>query len=154
MKRMLIICTLILVSISLGYFCLKKNKNNIDITQKKDYKKENNIGMIVRINNQNYDVFWENNDTVNGLIDILPIDLTMKDLNNNEKYVYLDKQLPSNPYYPKEIKKGDIMLYGSNCLVIFYKDFNSNYSYTKIGHINDLPEFDDEEIKVRLAPQE
>lgn len=27
------------------------------------------------------------------------------------------------------------MLYGSNCLVLFYETFNTSYSYTKIGKI-------------------
>ena len=39
----------------------------------------------------------------------------------------------------KNINAGDLMLYGSNCLVIFYESFSTSYSYTKIGHI-DNPE--------------
>ena len=35
------------------------------------------------------------------------------------------------------------MLFGSNCLVIFYKTFNTSYSYTKIGHIENMPDLDD-----------
>ena len=27
------------------------------------------------------------------------------------------------------------MLYGNNCLVLFYKSFSTEYSYTKIGYI-------------------
>ena len=30
------------------------------------------------------------------------------------------------------------MLYGNNCLVIFYESFSTTYSYTKIGHIENI----------------
>ena len=30
------------------------------------------------------------------------------------------------------------MLFGNNCLVIFYESFDTSYSYTKIGHIDNL----------------
>lgn len=30
---------------------------------------------------------------------------------------------------------GDIMLYGDNCVVVFYETFTTSYSYSPIGHI-------------------
>ena len=42
------------------------------------------------------------------------------------------------------------MLYGSNCLVIFYKSFDTSYSYTKIGHIENLPDLGDGNINVEM----
>jgi hypothetical protein len=81
---------------------------------------------------------------------MLPLELSMSDLNDNEKYTYLDSSLPTNPYNPKHIETGDVMLFGDNCLVIFYESFNTSYSYSKIGHINNLPELDDGSITVNL----
>ena len=66
------------------------------------------------------------------------MELEMNELNGNEKYYYLDESLPVNPYSPNTIGKGDIMLFGSSCLVIFYDNFNTSYSYTRIGKINYL----------------
>ena len=42
------------------------------------------------------------------------------------------------------------MLYGNNCLVIFYKSFDTLYSYTKIGHIDYLENLENGSITVKL----
>ena len=81
---------------------------------------------------------------------MLPLELNMKELNGNEKYVYLDNSLPTNSSNPKRINAGDVMLYGNNCLVIFYKSFDTSYSYTKIGHIDNLENLGNENIKVKI----
>lgn len=65
-------------------------------------------------------------------------EFNMLELNGNEKYAYIEKTLPTNSNNPKHILAGDIMLYGSDCLVIFYKSLKTNYNYTKIGHSDDL----------------
>lgn len=63
----------------------------------------------------------------------------MNELNGNEKYYYFDNNFTANSQRVEKINTGDIMLYGDNCLVIFYDDFATSYSYTKIGYI-DNPE--------------
>ena len=68
---------------------------------------------------------------------LLPLSVTMNELNGNEKYHYLSSSLPTAAYQPGTIHAGDLMLYGNNCVVLFYETFNSSYSYTRLGSIDD-----------------
>ena len=110
---------------------------------------QENIKVI--INNQEYEMYLEKNATTKDLIKMFPKIFNMAELNGNEKYVYLDKVLPTDEYKPKMINKGDVMLYQNNCLVIFYKDFETSYRYTKIGHIKDLDDLDNSNISVTFT---
>jgi hypothetical protein len=68
---------------------------------------------------------------------LLPLTVTMNELNGNEKYHYLSTSLPTAAYQPGIIHAGDLMLYGNNCVVLFYETFNTSYSYTRLGAIDD-----------------
>lgn len=68
---------------------------------------------------------------------MLPLAIDMADLHGNEKYADLPKALPTNVSRPGTIRNGDLMLYGSRTLVVFYLTFNSPYSYTRLGHVGD-----------------
>lgn len=94
------------------------------------------------INNKEYSITLEDNETVDALINNMLLNLSMNNLNGNEFYSYLDFTLPTNSYNPGKINKGDIYLYGNNCLVIFYESFNTSYSYTKIGKLDDVEVLD------------
>ena len=67
---------------------------------------------------------------------LLPLSVTMNELNGNEKYHYLSSSLPTDTYQPGTIHAGDLMLYGNNCVVLFYETFNTSYSYTRLGAID------------------
>ena len=67
----------------------------------------------------------------------LPLTLRMADLNGNEKHAQLPKALPANETVPRTIHNGDLMLYGSKTLVVFYLGFDSSYAYTRLGRVND-----------------
>ena len=106
--------------------------------------------VYISINNKKLGIDLENNSTTSALIKLLPLELSMNDLNGNEKYAYLSESLPTNTYSPKHIEAGDVMLFGDNCLVIFYESFDTSYSYSKIGHINNLPSLDDRNISISI----
>lgn len=93
--------------------------------------------MRLEIGNYSFAVDLESNATVAKLLELLPLTVKMQELNGNEKYYYLDTNLPSNAERVGRIKAGDIMLWGNDCLVIFYQSFSTPYTYTKIGQIKD-----------------
>ena len=78
----------------------------------------------------------EDNSTARALVSLFPLTLDMSELNGNEYYNYLNTSLPTASANPKRINAGDIKLYGSNCVVIFYKSFSTSYSYTTLGAID------------------
>ena len=67
----------------------------------------------------------------------LPLTLDMSELNGNEKHASLPQPLPANASRPGTIRNGDIMLYGTDTLVVFYLTFNSSYSYTRLGRVEE-----------------
>ena len=139
MKRT--ICTIMMI---LSIFFISGCSNAVDNTRKVINE------MKIEINNNEYIIDLEDNNTVKSFINLLPLELSMEELNGNEKYVYLDTSLPTNSSTPKHINSGDVMLFGNNCLVIFYKSFDTSYSYTKIGHIDNLPDLGNENINVKF----
>jgi hypothetical protein len=67
---------------------------------------------------------------------MLPLTINMTELNGNEKYYDFPNPLPTNPSVGGDIKVGDLTLYGNKVLVLFYKNLNTSYSYTKLGYVD------------------
>ncbi|HLW62336.1 MAG TPA: cyclophilin-like fold protein [Flavobacterium sp.] len=90
----------------------------------------------ITVNNTTFTATLQNNETAKAFKDLLPLTLNMAELNDNEKFTELPNNLPTNATNPGTIQNGDLMLYGSNTLVLFYKTFSTSYTYTKIGRID------------------
>ena len=91
--------------------------------------------IIIKIKDKSFTAKLYDNETAKAFAEMLPITLNMNELHGNEKYYYFNDSLPTNSTGIDKINSGDIMLYGNNCIVLFYDSFETNYSYTKIGYI-------------------
>lgn len=92
----------------------------------------------IKVNTQTFTATLLDNSSAKAFKEMLPVTMNMIELNNNEKYYNLPNRLPTNSSNPGTVKNGDLMLYGSNTLVLFYKTFPTSYSYTKLGSIDDV----------------
>lgn len=102
---------------------------------------DNMQNIIITIKNKKYEAILYDNSTTKELIKKFPITITMSDLNGNEKYYNFSKSFSTSSENVANINKGDIMLFGDNCLVIFYKSFSTRYKYTKLGYIKKYGRF-------------
>ncbi|WP_316845915.1 cyclophilin-like fold protein [Pedobacter psychrodurus] len=137
-----LLITLIMVcSLSLSTSSCGKN-NELGTTQENANNTNGNTTnpagskMKITIGTAVFTATLSNNSTGNAFKTRLPITLNMTELNSNEKYVDFQTALPSNAANPGTIQPGDILLYGSNTIVLFYKTFSTSYRYTSIARID------------------
>ena len=104
------------------------NFNNISNTDSMKLK--------IKIGTHTFTATFYDNATAIAFKAKLPMTINMTDLNGNEKYYDLPNDLPTNSSNPGTIQSGDLMLYGSNTLVLFYKTFSTSYGYTRLGRID------------------
>ncbi len=90
----------------------------------------------IMIGTNSFSATFSDNATATAFKAKLPVSINMTELNGNEKYSDLSVNLPVNASNPGTIQTGDLMLYGSNTLVLFYKTFSTSYSYTRLGRID------------------
>lgn len=93
--------------------------------------------LTITVESRTFQATLYDNEAVEALKNLLPLTLDMDELNGNEKYYYLPQSLPTSSERVGNIRNGDLMLYGRDCLVLFYQNFSSSYSYTRIATIDD-----------------
>ena len=89
--------------------------------------------MEMKIDGNIVEISWENNQSVEALKKILPIEIDMHEYGGFEQTGSIGKRVVSNDSQ-MVVVPGDVVLYNGNAISIFYNP--SSWSYTKLGHIN------------------
>ena len=94
-----------------------------------------NMKLTLKIDGIEVDVIWADNDSVKALKNLAKDGLTinMSKYGGFEQVGSIGSTLPSSDTRITT-NPGDIVLYSSNQIVIFYD--SNTWSYTKLGHIN------------------
>lgn len=90
----------------------------------------------VTVGSKTFTATLENNASAKELVERMPFTVNMQELNGNEKYYQFPDSFPSDPSSFDTIKAGDLMLYQSDYLVVFYEDHTTTYDYTRLGVID------------------
>ena len=90
----------------------------------------------IKVGSKTFTATLLDNNSAKAFKVMLPFTINMTELNGDEKYYDLPKNLPVNSLNPMTIQNGDLMLFGSKTIVLFYKSFKTSYSYTKLGKID------------------
>ncbi|RYZ06099.1 MAG: hypothetical protein EOO73_16945 [Myxococcales bacterium] len=93
--------------------------------------------MQITVGSAAFTAVFDDNQTASAFKALLPLTLKMTDLHRNEKYHDLPQALPADATNPGTIHAGDVMLYGSSTLVLFYDTFPTAYRYTAIAKVID-----------------
>ncbi|MBO6280068.1 MAG: hypothetical protein J6M95_00605 [Bacilli bacterium] len=104
------------------------------ITNNEPYIEEGEIEMKLFIDKKEInEVTWINNPSSQALKELTPFTIEMSRYGGFEQVGSLNQRIVSNDYQLTTVP-GDIVLYSSSNIVIFFG--SNSWSYTKLGHIN------------------
>ncbi len=122
----------------------ERNETSVAETDIQNNTEENKVAnMNVQVGDVVFSATLEENEAVSALVEMMresPVVIQMSDYSGFEKVGPLGTSLPANNSQTTT-QAGDIVLYNGNQIVIFYG--SNSWSYTRLGHINDLTGWED-----------
>jgi hypothetical protein len=142
MKKILIIMLIMTLSLFSAACADKEETQKADAsedtlqTENTDNEEERGTtGMRLKINNEEVDVKWEDNESVRALADLVskgPITIDTSLYGGFEQVGGLGTTLPDNDVNTTT-EPGDIVLYTGSNIVVFFG--TNTWAYTRLGHI-------------------
>ena len=100
-------------------------------------KRSEESRMWMTIGERRFAITLADTEAARAFVAMLPLTLDMEELNGNEKKKELPSPLPTDASRPGTIRNGDLFLWGSRTVVVFYLSFESPYAYTRLGRVDD-----------------
>lgn len=122
---------------------IKNTSDRMDEALLNERKEDEEMKLQVQIGEHTFTATLEDNVAVDafvGMMEEAPVVIRMSDYSGFEKVGSLGTSLPSDNSQTTT-KAGDIVLYNSSQIVIFYG--SNSWSYTRIGKIDDLTGWED-----------
>ncbi len=143
--RTILFSIILLAGCMQSYACNTDKGNSGNPDQENNNSKQETMKIKITVGDKSLTATMIDNVTTKAFMEMLPLTIEMTELHNNEKYANLSKRLPGKAVRPGTIHAGDLMLWDSNykCLVLFYKTFNSPYSYVKLGTVDQLDQLEE-----------
>lgn len=97
------------------------------------------VPITISVGDEAFSAMLADTEAARQLAAQLPVTYDMSELNGNEKYVYTGMSFSTDgASIPSTISAGDVMLFGSDCVVVFYETHpNDGYSYTPLATVDD-----------------
>lgn len=122
----------------------ERNETDTAETDIQDNMEENKVeNMNVQVGDVVFSATLEKNEAMSALVEMMresPVVIQMSDYSGFEKVGSLGTSLPTSNSQTTT-QAGDIVLYNGNQIVIFYG--SNSWSYTRLGHIDDLTGWED-----------
>ena len=135
MKKIILIFLMMLVLSGCGGEAKEISETSTNDDEVQTVEMAKNKTIQIQIGNQIFQATLEDNPTVEEFLKKLPLEIELEELNGNEKFYRFNERFPTSDAKPKMIHTGDLMLYSGSYFVLFYKDFETNYTYTRLGKI-------------------
>ena len=138
MKKIILIFLMMLVFSGCGGEAKEMPETSTNDDEVQTVEMAKNKIIQIQIGGQTFQAALEDNPTVEEFIKQLPLEIELEELNGNEKFYHFNERFSTSDIKPKMIHTGDLMLYSGSYFVLFYKDFDTNYSYTRLGKIENV----------------
>ena len=97
-----------------------------------------NMKLKITVGDKQFSATLNDSDAARELVQLLPMTVNMGEHNGNEKYYNLPERISGKATNPSRVEAGDLMVWSSSTLVLFYAGSSTSYSYIRLGRVDNV----------------